>query len=117
MTDQFNHHSDPLPKGMPDYGRELYKRFLAASDGMPADAMISASVNMLAHTIRECYGLRSQAEERIDVLFAKCKEITFQFYDPVTNKRRSTVPFTQRVQPPTLVVASRLHNVKGNGDV
>lgn len=98
--DQFHHAADPLPKGMPDYGRELYRRFLEASNGMPADAQFSAAVNLIAHTIRECYGRRDQAEARIGELLGKCMEITMRFYDPSTNKRRSTVPFTQRLVMP-----------------
>jgi len=106
------HHSDPLPKGMPDYGRELYSRFLNQCEGMPADAMLSASVNMIAHTIRECYGRRDQAEQRIRELFGKCEQIAMQFYDPVTNKRRSTIPFTQRLEMPLMKADDKMLNVR-----
>jgi len=89
---------------MPNYGRELFNRYSQVSNGFPADAMVSAAINILCMVIRENYGLRSGALAHIDELVAKWKDMTMRFYDPVTNRRRSTIPFTQRVNMPVLKV-------------
>lgn len=108
MADDQFHHSDPLPKNLPDYGRELFDRFGKAADGFASDAIISAAINLLVQVMRENYGKRDEVERRIDELAAKWKELTFRFYDPVTNRRRSNIPFTQRVTPPTLIIKDLL---------
>ena len=96
------HHSDPLLNGVPDYGRELFAKLSQMASGHSADSVLSAAINLMANTLRETYGHRDQCEARIDELARRWKEIVFQFYDPVTNRRRSTIPFTQRVGMPLI---------------
>lgn len=97
------HYTDPLLKGVPDYGRELFKKFGNVANGFPADAVISASINVLADMLRQTYGKRDQVEQRIDQLMAILKNQTLAYYDPVTNRRRTTIPFTQRVSAALVV--------------
>lgn len=93
---------DPIAagKGIPDYGRVLYQQIGKLSEGMPIDALHSAIINILANSIRMTNGKRTQAHERVEFVKVKLLERIEPFYDPVTNRRRSTVPFTQMIGMP-----------------
>lgn len=105
------HHSDPLLVGAPDHGRVLFAKFEQAADGHSTDQIIFAAINVLVKALRETYGKRTEVENRIDDLFGRLKTSIFRFYDPVTNQRRSTIPFTQRVSLPLIIDKEKLHNV------
>jgi hypothetical protein len=108
FDDQF-HHSDPLPKKLEFSGLELLKRFGREATGFPAKAICDASINLLANVLRQTYGKRSEAFARIDSLVADLKNHVDQFYDPVTDRRRSTIPFTQVVSMPHVKMDDRKH--------
>jgi hypothetical protein len=107
---------DPIAagKGMPDYGRILYNQIGKLSEGMPIDALHSAIINILANSIRMTNGKRTEAHERVEFVRAKLLERIEPFYDPVTNRRRSTIPFTQLVGMPHHADAEKF-NRGGNG--
>lgn len=107
------HHSDPLIKmPMPDYGRELFKRFENSSEGFSPDAIIFAAINMIIIALRMSYGKRDQVIARIDDLAGRTKDGVLRHYDPVTGVRRSTVPFTQRIAAPLIVDKDAMLNVR-----
>jgi hypothetical protein len=110
--DQF-HHSDPLPKSVPDYGRVLHKRFLEQMrEGFSSADQINAAASIIVGALRETYGLRDAMLARVDVICADIKTSADRFYDPVTNRRRSTIPFTQRLEVPHVKADDKMHNVR-----
>jgi hypothetical protein len=110
--DQF-HHSDPLPQGIPDYGRVLHKRFLEQMrEGFSSADQINAAASIIVGALRETYGLRDAVLSRVDVICADIKKSVDRFYDPVTNRRRSTIPFTQRLEMPLVKADDKFLNVR-----
>jgi hypothetical protein len=113
MSDDQFHHSDPLPKGIPDYGRILHKRFLEQMrEGFSSADQINAAASVIVGALRETYGLRDAVLARVDVICADIKKSIDRFYDPVSNRRRSTVPFTQRLEMPLIKADDKMHNVR-----
>ena len=82
-----------MPDVDPD--RELFNDVARLCNGRPQQHVWSLAINLLVNVIRQNYGLRSEAEYRLQWLHAKCKEELLSNYDSVTGRRRSVVPYTQ----------------------
>jgi hypothetical protein len=118
MSDDQFHHSDPLPKAIPDYGRVLHKRFLEQMrEGFSSADQINAAASIIVGALRETYGNRDAVLARVDVICGDIKKSVDRFYDPVTNRRRSTIPFTQRLEMPLVKADDKMHNVRPPLDV
>lgn len=89
---------DPLNQG-DNADRALFEALSKCANGFSGDAVLSASLNLLANVLRQTYGRRIEVETRIDEIMARLKQIVLDHYDPVTGRRRSTLPFPQVIRP------------------
>lgn len=94
------HRTDPLASNGPDSAKALFEKLARAADSHPADDVIGASMNMIVNAIRQVYPTRTLAEQRINEVMGKTKEILLGFYDGTTNRRKSVIPFDQYVFAP-----------------
>jgi hypothetical protein len=90
---------DPLA---PDEGRELFMKMMQLCEGRDREAVLNSSINVIANYIRRYVGLRTEAERMMNDLYGANMQMLMEHYDPVTNKRRSVVPFTQTISMETV---------------
>jgi hypothetical protein len=92
--------SDPL-QHLPGQEKVLFERFTTFSKGMPLESVMGAAVNVLINAIRQNYALRAAAEQKIDELFGRAKQLLLaNHYDTVTGRRRSVIPHDQILHMP-----------------
>lgn len=89
--------------------KQVFEETLQRCNGMPSVLVYNLAINILVNAIRMVVPERKQAETLIDELFGKTKSLLLDFhYDPVTGKRRTMFPFTQKIEPPFLVNQSKI---------
>jgi len=77
----------------------LFDLFTHASTGKNVDAVMGAAVNVLINAIRQNYPTRDGAEQKINELFGRGKELLLaNHYDSTTGRRRTVIPHTQVVR-------------------
>jgi hypothetical protein len=90
---------DPLQ--MEGEAQKLFQETILRAQGLPQQLVYNVAINILVNAIRMSVPERKQAEVLIDELFGKTKSLLLDFhYDPVTGKRRTWFPFTQKVEAP-----------------
>jgi len=99
MSDEL-HHSDPLLNSAEVRARELYNALGACCQNYNSDTVIAATMGILVNTLRSTYGKKDQVENRFDELWRLVKGRLLRYYDPVTNRRRSDIQFTQVIGAP-----------------
>jgi hypothetical protein len=95
--------SDPL-KNLAGQEHRLFQLFTQMSTGHNLDAVMGAAVNVLINAIRQNYPLRKDAEQKIDELFGRGKQMLLaNHYDTTTGRRRTVIPHTQVVRMPYVI--------------
>jgi hypothetical protein len=90
---------DPLQ--LEGEAQALFVETIRRCQGLPNDLVYNIAINILVNAIRMTVSERSKAEQLIDDLYGRTKTLLLDFhYDPVTGKRRTLFPFTQRVEAP-----------------
>lgn len=84
---------DPLSNGP-----KLFVEMMTLCEGKDREVVLNACINVIANYVRRYIGLRSEAERVMNNLYGANMEMLMTHYDPVTNKRRSVIPFTQTVE-------------------
>ena len=98
---------DPLQ--MEGAAKELFEQTIQRCQGMPNDLVYNIAINLLVNAIRMVVPERAQAEMLIDELYGRTKTLLLDFhYDPVTGKRRTLFPFTQKVEAPFHINQSKI---------
>jgi len=93
-----------------DGGHDLFLRMAKLCDGHPRDDVLQVCINLISNCVRQHAGLRTEAEALMSEVYGRNMAILMENYDPVTNRRRSVVPFTQTV------TMEHHHNRKGGGN-
>jgi hypothetical protein len=91
---------DPF-KSLPVQEKRLFDLFGRAAIGAPLDAVMGACINMLINAIRQNFPTRKDAEQKINELFGRAKQLLLaNHYDSVTGRRRSVIPHDQIIRMP-----------------
>lgn len=76
-------------------GEALFEEFGRLCSGHPSDEVISAAMNIVLNVVRQHTAGRREAEATLNEVHGKAMSALLSHYDPVTNRRRSVVPFDQ----------------------
>jgi hypothetical protein len=77
--------------------------------------VISAALNLVLNAIRQGTPQRSAAIAKFGDLYGRSMEALMEHYDPVTNRRRSVMPFDQVVSVSHTEFPTRFPPLGGGG--
>jgi hypothetical protein len=72
-------------------------------DKQSRDDVLWACVNIIMNCVRQNYGRRPEAIDKMNELFALGMNELMKHYDPTTGRRRSVIPFDQTISPSLVV--------------
>ena len=78
-------------------GSALFEEIGRVCAGRPVDEVISVALNVVLNAIRQNTAGRAEAEARLNELHGRAMDLLMSHYDPVTDRRRSVVPFDQTI--------------------
>ena len=85
---------DNLKEGT-DQAKVLFNAFGGIATGHTPDDVICAALNVVLNAIRQSTPRRHDAIAKFSDLYGRSMEALMEHYDPVTNRRRSVLPFDQ----------------------
>ena len=80
-------------------GVALFEAMGACAAGHPQEEVLSAAMNIVLNALRQNVSRRDEVIYQANELFGRSMELLLEHYDPVSNRRRSVVPFDQVISP------------------
>lgn len=105
---------DNLKEGSAE-GKALFEAFGHLAEGHTPDNVISAGMNLVLNAIRQSTARRHEAIAKMAELHGRSMEALMEHYDPVTNRRRSVVPFDQVISASHVSFPSVIRGVGRGG--